>query len=161
MLTTADVQGFSVGFRKRSVDDSGKATLIAVEDRSALAVGTVFEIDSNEIANLDRAEGPGYSRLERFRVRCRSSGRVLETHTYAAVEHNEGLIPYDWYLALVLAGAAERGLGATYARRLRTHEAMLDSDHERPSRREALAALRAAGIDDYRSLLGDAVASRR
>ena len=153
VLTTAVARNFSVGFHKRGVDASGKAALVAVNDTTVITVGTVFEIDAREIEQLDRTEGSGYRRLQRFRVRCTRSGDVLQTHTYAAVEHHSDLVPYDWYLALVLAGIAEHGLGEAYASRFRSLDSVHDRQLERPSRREALQALSSVGIDDYRALL--------
>jgi len=154
-LTTAEVVGFCVGFHKRGVDASGKATLVAVEDSTISAVGAVFEIDRIELAELDRIEGSGYERIERFAVRCLRSGELLETHTYAAIEHHDDLVPYDWYLALVLAGIAEHGLGDDYAGRLQSLGAIPDEEPERVTRQEALSALCAVGIEDYRLLLRD------
>ena len=55
------------------------------------------------------------------------------------------LKPYDWYHALVLAGAEEHGLPNDHIELLRTSEFLPDTDLSRKGRRDALIALDKAG----------------
>ena len=111
--TTAMVRDHVVAFGKPSVDASGKAALLPTTGK--IAYGVVFEIASEELEALDEVEGPGYRREEAFPVVCTRSGETIHTCLYLANEHDDRLKPYDWYLALMLAGIAEHGLGNDYA----------------------------------------------
>lgn len=156
LLTTARAHGHTLAFRKRSVDASAKATLIAARGWGISAPGAVFAIDRDELAALDAAEGPGYRRLTEFPVQCLRTDEFIVTQTYMAIEQHRDMRPYDWYLALVLAGVGEHGLGDAYAAQLRAVLPTADEELERPSRKEALRALREGGIYDYRVLLDSA-----
>ena len=60
------------------------------------------------LLDLDAFEGPGYVRVDEFPVSCLATHDVLRTITYVARNNVRGLQPFDWYLALVLAGMRER-----------------------------------------------------
>ena len=66
----------------------------------------MFTIEHREIENLDRVES-GYRREDRFEVRLAGAGDRLRVTTYIApdVHRNPDLRPFDWYLALIVAGA--------------------------------------------------------
>lgn len=149
--TTAMVRDHVVAFGKPSVDESGKAALLPITGN--IAYGVVFEIASEELEDLDEVEGPGYRREEAVPVVCTRSGETIHTCLYLANEHDDRLRPYDWYLALMLAGIAEHGLDNDYASVFRTVSWELDLQLERKARQEALSALEHAGIADYQQLL--------
>ena len=152
VLTTAQARGYRVAFDKLSEDTSGKANLVR-GDASSPATGVVYEISSADARKLDAVEGPGYRRRDLFPVVCLRSGDRLDTITYTARENVAGLHPYDWYLALVLAGLAEHGIDAAYARALRRTRYIPDPLEDRVTRHNALRDLRAAGHPHYRLLL--------
>lgn len=151
--TTATVRDYTVVFGKLSKDKSGKATLLRATGADHGARGAVFEISHEELDQLDRAEGAGYVRQENFAVNCTRSGKVIKTYTYVTKECDERLRPYDWYLALVLAGIREHGIGEDYGSVLRATRWEPDSELERPSRQKAVSVLGQAGISDYMRLL--------
>ena len=105
--------------------------------------------------NLDRAEGAGYGydRDDSFRVTCASTGATVTAKTYLASTTKPELEPFDWYLALVLAGSHHHALQEDHIRRLRAINHIVDSDHGRKGRIEALEALLQHGYDDHHSLL--------
>src|SRR5690606_24240011 len=111
-------------------------------------------IDGLELSALDDAEGlgKGYDRADDFPV-CLAGGQSLTAITYIAPKPEEGLKPYDWYLALVLAGASEHGLDETYIGQLREIAFEVDPNPDRKSRQDALFALKRAGHADYTGLL--------
>lgn len=146
----ATAAGYDLDFSKVSKDRSGKATLVAAE---AKARGVLFEIANADLADLDRAEGNGYHRDDHFEVEIPEDGQRLSATTYIATAIDGQLKPYDWYLALVIAGAKFHSLGEEYLTRLRRFRHEIDADEKRESRLQALSALRADGISDYRSLL--------
>lgn len=151
----AEVPGFSLAFCKRSVDTSGKASLVQSGREGDRAFGVVFEVSNSELSALDRAEGAGsrYHRIDDFPVCLIGDGQVIQTVTYSASKREEGLRPYCWYLALVLAGACEHGLERDYIDRLRRIDFDVDSDMGRRTRKQAVEALAGAGYEDYRVLV--------
>jgi ketosteroid isomerase-like protein len=146
----AAAAGYDLEFSKISKDGSGKATLVVAE---GTARGALFEIANTDRADLDRAEGKGYVRDDQFQVERTADGQLVRATTYVASAIDRQLKPYDWYLALVIAGAEYHSLGQEYLTRLRRFRHEIDADEKRESRLQALSALRADGISDYRSLL--------
>lgn len=151
----AEVADFVLEFSKRSTDLSGKATLSGAAGDSHRSSGVLFEIARAELEQLDRAEGTGsgYDRHDNFAVRLIDGGEIIEAKTYLATATDSGLKPYDWYLALVIAGAHEHGLGEDYLAALRSVAYRVDRDSARKTRTAAIEALRVAGFPDYRMLL--------
>ena len=108
-------------FEKRSIDKSGKATLSPVE--GVHTPGVLFEICNSDLTNLRRAEGSGYDRHDQFAVKCaKMSEEEVLVKTYLAKNPKDGFKPYDWYLALVIAGALQHELGCDHVKMLRQTE---------------------------------------
>ena len=148
-LAAAVVQDFSLSFCKRGHDGSGKATLAAVTYGEGAVHGVLFEIAEAERGRLDAAEGPGYERQAQP-VMVRADGeRVVRAHCYVARNEarDESLIPFDWYHALVLAGALEHRLPHAYVDGVRAVSAREDPRPDRGRRQTALSILRSAGFD--------------
>jgi len=152
--TIASASGFTVGFTKHSiVDQSGKAALLRAEPAQPAAIGVVYEISAADLLVLDAEEGPGYERHDDFRVVCLRTGETIASHTYMAKEHRNDLRPYDWYLALVIAGIVEHGIDPGYAAVLRQFRYDVDADAARDCRQTAVEELRRSGHADYAALL--------
>jgi hypothetical protein len=141
---TACADGYTLSFTKKSSDGSGKATLYTEAGRQAF--GVVFELDEDDLKNLDKAEGVGngYDRIGGYWVRVQASGEQMKTVTYLASPEyiDQSLKPYDWYLSLVLAGARQHGLPSEYIEALAAVPSICDSKPKRKSRLEALGLLR-------------------
>ena len=148
----ATAPGYRIAFDKRSEDTSGKANLVSC-DHDGPAIGIVYELSPDDVDNLDAIEGPGYRRQDNFVVTCVDTGEELSTCTYVAIERAPGLRPYDWYLALVLAGLACHDIDPSYAQAIRMTRFDTDAQASRMSRRNALRDLETAGYPDYMSLL--------
>ena len=148
----AYASGFSVAFHKRSIDKSGKATLVTSDGTANAARGVVFEIAMSELPKLDDSER-GYERREGFFVTCFRAGEPISTYTYLAEKLQPHLKPKDWYLALVIAGINEHELGDDYASELREIKYDVDSVTDRQTRLDAIEAMEQAGIPNYRTLL--------
>ena len=145
----------AIEFSKRSTDGSGKATLRPkVGGRTA---GVLFEIPIAELGQLDCHEGvaSGYERRDAFSVRLVDDDAMVQAVAYLATSPDNSLKPYDWYLALVIAGACEHRLGDDYLSELRRVAYMLDPNDSHKTRAEAIEALTAAGFPDYRKLLSE------
>lgn len=167
--------GWGLAFTKPGRDGSGKATLRDLQSERGTTPGVLFDIDERELVLLDRAEGVGYERRADIPVRllepgvgCCDRDEFPETReaawgdvgrravTYTAIPGtlNEELVPFDWYLALVIAGADQNGLSPHYIDTLRAIPFDADTASARPARRAALRALARAGIDDLSDVLG-------
>ncbi len=151
LLGPAWAEGHCVRFEKRGMDGSGKAALIAADPDKA--AGVLYAMESADLAALDRFEGAGhgYDRVED--VTIRHGNRPARAMTYLACDPQPGLVPFDWYLALILAGARQHGFAASYLNRLGGHPWQADPDPDRPGRRAALQALAAHGHADPAALL--------
>ena len=90
----------------------------------------------------NRPHIPAYDR-RLLEVLVESSGDIEEAITYLAdvTYIDRDLRPYDWYLALILAGAREHHLPGAYIDRLETIQTATDPNPDRPSRLEALTLL--------------------
>lgn len=148
-LATAFARDFSLSFCKRGHDGSGKATLLAGAYGEDQVHGVLYAIAETERGRLDRAEGPGYEPLAAFAVVTAEDEQVVTAHTYLARSEarDASLIPFDWYHALVLAGALEHGLPHLYVDGVRTVAACEDPRPDRDRRRSALSILQSAGFD--------------
>ena len=149
-LGNAVAHGFSLRFCKRSKDGSAKATLVKTDEREQPAYGVLFELSQSEQARLDKSEGEGlgYDRDDAFTVFRLADGEEAIASTYRASRQacDEGLIPYDWYRALILAGAFQHGLPDTYIAELRRTIVWSDPQPQRHSRQEALDVLKCVGF---------------
>ena len=152
----AEVSDYCLEYSKKSKDCSGKATLRRTQEEGHRAFGVVFEIPKTEREKLDEAEGTkhgGYKRWDCFPVRLLDSGQYLMTSCYLANKTDELLKPYNWYLALVIAGAIQHGFDREYIDLLKQTDYDVDSCCDRRTRRKAMEALGSAGFDNWRDLL--------
>jgi gamma-glutamylcyclotransferase len=151
----AEASYHSLLFSKRSIDGSGKATLVKSEEKSAKILGVLFKIDDSELESLDAAEGApnGYSRHDDFEVKQLGIEELVVATTYMANQLHEGLQPFDWYLALVVAGAIEHNLGNEYLTKLLAVHSIVDPCSKRETRTEALRVLLESGYSDWHTLL--------
>lgn len=152
VIGMATAQNHALDFSKKSIDGSGKATLVK-NSSSIHTPGVVFEIDVAERDVLDKFEGAskGYERIDDFMIKTQDQ-TVTATTYLASMTHSE-LVPFDWYLALIIAGALEHKLGDEHAERLNAIEHMPDHDAARKSRIAALKALADHGHHDLMILL--------
>lgn len=140
-------------FSKASKDCSGKATLVAAE--GARVAGVIFEIDLAERSELDLHEGlgSGYRRDDALLIDDIARGGTVRTSSYFGTSLDAQLKPFDWYLAIVIAGANHHGLDAAHIAALRATEFVEDTNLNRKTRVAAIEAMREHGIVDYRALL--------
>jgi hypothetical protein len=149
-VALALAKGYDLVFTKRSTDQSAKATLAPAD--GSHCPGVIFGIAVAERDALDAFEGPDYTRNDAFAV-ISADGKACTTTTYLAQDSTDGLRPYDWYLALIVAGGREHGLHAGHVDRLRQVECASDPVTSRKSYVDAVQALEKSGIDDFRTVL--------
>ena len=131
-LGVARLPGHELRWHKRSTDGSGKCDVVSVDSGSAV-FGVVYEIDEIDKAALDRAEGlrSGYDEKN---IAVIMKGTKVSVSIYFATRTDPTRKPYTWYKALVVAGAIEHGLPASYIASLEATEALEDPDRTRHGR---------------------------
>jgi hypothetical protein len=111
--------------------------VVAVDAPDACVHGVLYRIALHEQARLDAAEALGVGYTDQYAA-VRSGGQVLRARFYVALVTDPALQPFDWYRALVLAGAREHGLPAAYMAQLAAVPARADADAARSQRHWAL-----------------------
>ena len=109
--------GFVVRFHKVGADGSGKCTLVAVDGESEVAHGVLYEVSYADCARIDRVEGVHTGGYVRNSVELRlANDRTVTAMTYLAGARyvDASRVPFDWYRDLVVAGAIEHRLPASY-----------------------------------------------
>jgi gamma-glutamylcyclotransferase len=126
-------------FHKSGKDGSGKCDAFFTGDRADIIFGALFEINPSEKPSLDRAEGLGRGYDEKNVTVLASDGSSLEAITYIAIEIDEHLKPYSWYVNHVLVGASETPLPNEYVqRKICPIESFQDIDKDRDARERAV-----------------------
>jgi gamma-glutamylcyclotransferase len=153
----AVAQGYRLVFNKESVDGSSKANLMA--EGGAKTWGVLFSVDPASLTILDEAEGaPDHYRRE-YGFKVLADNTAIDAMTYIAQPGKTTLAPgtsYDWYLALILAGAkACADMPSDWINQLR-RDVPTKSDTKTPARKtfaEAVAQLNSSGYANWRDLL--------
>ena len=144
---------WTIEFSKPSTDCSGKATLI--RKTGSRIPGMLFKIPEAEVCCLDKYEGvgKGYERCNTFSVRLAEGNKSVQVATYIATRTKPDRIPYDWYLALVIAGAREHIPDEDHHAMLHQVVYKPDPCRDRQERRRAIKVLKKAGYHEYNCLL--------
>lgn len=133
----AVLAGHELRFHKESdVDGSGKADVHHTGRPKDRVWGVLARISARDRTRMDEYEGVGSGYfVDHLPVRT-GDGRVVEAAAYRAQASavRPGLRPFSWYLRLVVTGALQHGLPASYVRRLRALPADPDPDAERARR---------------------------
>ncbi|MCG3706503.1 gamma-glutamylcyclotransferase [Aliarcobacter butzleri] len=121
-------------FHKISKDGSGKCDAFETGDSNDFVLGVVYEIDKNDLEQLDRfeAKGKGYERKEVEIIL--EDENTISAITYYATNIGDSFLPYDWYLKHVLFGAEENKLENTYINYIRKIYSKKDTDKSREVR---------------------------
>lgn len=132
-----ELPGYALAFHKRSVDGSAKCMVYPDRGEQHMAYGVVYELDAREKTDLDRHEGVGQGYYEQ---RLRLPGERCMPYLYLAqsTHIDAGMAPYDWYKALVVAGARFHGFPAEYVAAIEATMSLQDLNLERAQKNEAL-----------------------
>lgn len=143
----AFADNYRLTFWKKGRDGSGKGHLAA--SPGTAQPGVLFTLSPDDLIALDGFEGAGrgYRRADDFAIRLKAAGEITQAATYVATDLDETLQPYDWYLALIRAGAREHAFDDETQRRLGATTCREDPDQMRASRLEALGLLRGTITD--------------
>ncbi len=133
-IETAHVRGYRLSFDKRSwKDGSAKCRMEQIDSPEDLVWGVLYGIEERDLSGLDTAEGRGRG----YEIDTVSDeigdGRTVSAFTYLADPGflSPALVPFDWYVDLVVAGARENGLPREYVRQVREVYAVADPDRPR------------------------------
>ena len=130
---TGFLPDWSLRFHKRSVDASAKCS---IQQGSSGVHFAIYDVSKADKENLDRIEGVG-SGYDVMHLDIPDFGQCF---SYAASDTHidETLDPYDWYQALVLAGARALGFPRDYVEGIAAVSTRADPD---PVRRREMWGL--------------------
>ena len=134
VVGSARLADHALSFAKRGADGSGKCTLEARPGATAWVA--VYELPAAARATLDRIEGVGHGYAVTW-MDLPAHGRCF-VYLAEPAWLDAGLAPFDWYHALVLAGARYHGFPPAYLSRIGTTVAIRDGDRARAADHYAL-----------------------
>ena len=134
LIGSAVLGGYIIRFNKSSSDGSGKCNIVKCTSTDSEVLGILYEIDEAEFIVLDKVES-GYCR-ELVALKSQDTSNVLEAQTYIAKPQaiDDSIAPYEWYKALVIAGALEHEFPEKYINTLRQFSSKRDPDEKRRNR---------------------------
>jgi hypothetical protein len=138
-VAVGTLPGRRLRFHKLGLDGSGKCDAELTEVSADEVHGVLFEIDRRDKLVLDRLEctGGGYATIA---VSVQLAHDNVAASTYVAQRTSSDVMPFDWYKALVIAGALEHELPAEYIAALRAVAAVGDPDAARRRHHAELVA---------------------
>ncbi len=129
----AQLAGHRLTWHMRGSDGSAKCDILETGRAEDLVWGVLYDIAASEKHLLDLAEGLGRAYAHKT-VQVRSGTQSLDAGAYVAIDTDASLLPYDWYLRFVLAGALEHRLPREYVDALSAVTVRVDPDRERRRR---------------------------
>ena len=131
-LCVGHLNGYKLYFHKRGADGSAKADVVRTSQPDHSVHGVLFQVDEDEIGNLDLVE-TNYERVRLSEPVCTKNGPGVMAEIYQARPEavEEALLPFDWYVELVVSGAKEHGLPDDYCKMLAATPSIPDTDTER------------------------------
>lgn len=132
------VMEFDLKCIKRSVDGSGKATLLSSANN--IVWGVVFEIDDKDKSSLDKAEGLGSGYNEVMVDVNINDNRKVKSQAYIADKEfiDSKLLPYHWYKEFIITGAIENNLPKDHIEKLKEISSQDDTNNERKLKNESI-----------------------
>lgn len=138
LITLATLSGYELRWHKVSQDRSGKCDVVQIDSPNSKVIGVVYEILISEKAALDEAEGLGNG-YDQKQVLLETVNGPLQAQTYYATKIDPSAVPYDWYKALVIAGAKQHKLPEGYISALEKIVAKIDANAQRAKKNFSIA----------------------
>jgi len=143
------LRGYRLRFHKRGMDGSAKCNAEPTDDASDVVCGVLFDVNPRDRHALDESEDctrGGYLGAT-VSIESLQDDGTAQAETYLAARNfiDDSLTPYDWYQALVVAGALEHRLPSDYVAQLRKVTALRDPEDLR--REQALRLLGKYRVD--------------
>lgn len=135
------LRGYRLHFNKLGQDDSGKGNVERSAGLHDLVYGVIFTVEDSDVPNLDEAEDVSRGGYSRSTVQIEVDGTESVVESYFANPRfiDNSLHPFDWYAAMVVAGAMQHGIPTDYCDALTSFPTIRDPDEQR--RQQALATL--------------------
>lgn len=132
LVGVARLPGWSLSFDKRGGDGSAKANLHAAPGTGAVAYAAAYSVSSDQLGMLDVFEGCGRG-YETFPMTVDIDGERLNAFTYLVPSQwvSSTMLPFDWYVDLIVSGARFHGFVTTYIERISRQPAREDPDQGR------------------------------
>lgn len=130
---TGILPGHELKWHMASEDGSGKCDVVPAADPASRVYGVVYRILTPEKHVLDAAETVGVGYEQKLAPIDTGDG-PMEAWLYYAISRDPAAVPYDWYHAIVVSGAREHGLPASYIEALERARSIPDPDPERARR---------------------------
>lgn len=140
VLGAAKIMGYELHFHKYSYQDgSGKCNILQSRDPQQAVYGVLYEISPRSRYLLDKAEHLGYGTqdvtLKVYPVCTQEHTSADSEYAFTYIAHKESIredvSPFNWYHALVLAGAKEHNLPQSYINLIESHKSIEDPNYQR------------------------------
>lgn len=141
VVSVATLAGHRLCWHKRGRDGSGKCDVLPTGDPSDRVIGVIYRLTAADKRLLDLVEGLGAGYAEK-EVSLETPSGPVRAWTYCAIDIDPALLPFDWYRALVVAGAREHGFPGAYLAGLDATPSCADPDSTRARRHFELAGMR-------------------
>ena len=139
-VAVAQLPGYALRWHMAGADGSGKCDVVPVDDPASQVHGVVYQIGMHDMPHLDHAESLGVGYADRT-LQVHTPTGPLHAKLYVALRTDPASVPYDWYHALVLAGAREHALAEDYVAQLARVATRPDPEIHRAQRHRALISL--------------------
>jgi hypothetical protein len=138
LVGAAALPGHRLAFRKRGRDGAARSDACPSDAQGAALPGALYRLQPEDLQRLGAA-GAG-SRAEQVQVS--SAGGAVTAVTWRAdpSEIVDGLLPWDWYVALIRAGAVMLGLPEAHLAWLDAQPTAVDADAGRIALARAVIA---------------------
>jgi gamma-glutamylcyclotransferase len=128
-LGAGELPGHRIAFHKRGRDGAGRSNAWRTGDPADRLPGALYRLPCHELERLGAA-GAGYRAAELLiETACGPLTALIWRADPGEIE--DGLRPWDWYVALIRAGAALHGLPEAHRRWLESVPVAADPDHAR------------------------------
>lgn len=109
----AVLRGYRLEFSEPGIPFFDPSFANIAKDDNALVEGVLYRITPEELDHLDISEGNRAYNIIKVPVEGAESGTVI-AHAFQSRQHAHGLLPSKRYLDILIEGAEEHGLSATY-----------------------------------------------
>jgi len=138
LIGVVELPGWALRFDKRGGDGSAKANLRAMPGLDETVYAAAYRLGLDQVRRLDHFEGTGQG-YQSFPMTISLAGQSVHAFTYLAPSQwlAEALLPFDWYVDLIISGACFHQFDETYRQKIQLQPVCAD-----PSRCRARSELK-------------------
>ena len=142
VMGTGELPGYRIAFNKRGRDGAGRSNACPTGSADDRLPGVLYHLPAQDLDKLGAARA-GYHAAEVLVETAEGPLTALTWHA-DATQVEAGLRPWDWYVALIRAGAELHGLPEAHRRWLAAVPTQVDPDADRVAQARAVLEGRAA-----------------